>query len=1115
MRSLLLLFSVLPAMLSITVEPVYSEGHTQQTESSLWNLPKPTTEQLNATLSDTAKRVEEIPKDAQDNSPEGQRRAILKDRTALILEWRGLTERIQELQTNAEKISSEQPELTRALDLEERKKPPEPPKVPTPEGFQETQNIWNASVRTFDEIQLLNKERRDIISTLPERIAQVKERQKIARKEIEKFKELSAKESGLLRDSILMQADNARIKIRVTEENLRLLAEEQLFENGTAMARDQRLDLARMRQRWHEQAVILYRQALNQIQDTHLRQKEVELLEKSKNVAQAGTPGERFLKSWEVGIARLAKNIADLSKLKTDLSTLIATQEKKLNSEREELKNLKEMGKNTGLNEHVAEVLQSAFRDIEIRRQNLPASVPKEIVAKLEELGPRLLEINMNLSSLRDRWTSELPTAEVGINESERRHFEKNADQLLDSYRELLGREKQLLLEIDSDKRRLNYYPAERKEVLIELESYVLSKIFWIQDAAPINLGTFRIMIEEIFSSTRSNSLLKWWGQVLSKETLSTLYKALWQPLFLTGFLFLSLALPTLFFLARRTLGSRQSLVGLLLPTYLIILGIMISASGLPASIGAVSQRILWHVAFFSLAWILSRFLCAPSGLFVSRFGMPAQVTNSLFNSIRLALLSYLICLLPWMIFKEAPFKFEALPRIGILLFEIGVALAVFRLIRPTSSLAQYAFGATKEDQASGPKPPSMLSRYWPTISRLSILFMLAVIGLDALGFRFSSQQLAKSGLLTLLTLFCLIGLYHLILAVLTRIIKSRRRIPAASAPGQKTTTSKTEFIEQIRKTLRFAFIIIGILLLTEYWGLDESIFLALGEVTLNSVTGVGGTIEFITLADLTRFLLGMILLIWIVRHLPKLFELLIFSSIKVDSGLRYAIVTMTRYMVFLVGLFISFSFLKFDLAKVGWLVAAISVGLGFGLQEIVANFVSGIILLVERPIRVGDTITVGTSFGKVTRINIRSTTILTPDLQELLIPNRDLITKEVTNWTLGNTNIRLLVHIGVAYGSNIDKVMEILSGLAQAQPECLKNPPPEVLFMNHGASSLDFELRLFLPDPSQRMPMLSRMNRLINKAFSDNNIEIPFPQQDIHLRTGVSSLLPTIETKS
>jgi small-conductance mechanosensitive channel len=251
---------------------------------------------------------------------------------------------------------------------------------------------------------------------------------------------------------------------------------------------------------------------------------------------------------------------------------------------------------------------------------------------------------------------------------------------------------------------------------------------------------------------------------------------------------------------------------------------------------------------------------------------------------------------------------------------------------------------------------------------------------------------------------------------------------------------------------------------------------------------------------------------IWIVRHLPKLFELLIFSNIKVDSGLRYAIVTMTRYFVFIVGLFVSLSFLKFDLAKVGWLVAAISVGLGFGLQEIVANFVSGIILLVERPIRVGDLITVGTSFGKVTRINIRSTTILTPDLQELLIPNRDLITKEVINWTLGNANIRILVNIGVAYGSDVDKVMKILFNLAQAQPECLKNPQPEVLFINHGASSLDFELRLFLPNPSLRWPILSRMNCLINKAFAENGIEIPFPQQDIHLRSGLSSLLQPVK---
>ncbi len=229
------------------------------------------------------------------------------------------------------------------------------------------------------------------------------------------------------------------------------------------------------------------------------------------------------------------------------------------------------------------------------------------------------------------------------------------------------------------------------------------------------------------------------------------------------------------------------------------------------------------------------------------------------------------------------------------------------------------------------------------------------IVILDTLGYRFSAQQLTKSGVLSLFTVFGLVGFYHLALTLLNRILKNRSRIPVSSAPGQRPSASRSEFINQTHKMLRFALTVVGILLLADYWGLDESIFMALGEVTLYSVTSVGGTPDYITLANLTRFLLSLVFLIWVVNHLPKIFELLIFSRMKMDPGLRYAIVTMTRYLIFLIGLFISFSFLKLDLAKVGWLVAAISVGLGFGLQEIVANFVSGIILLVERPIRVGD----------------------------------------------------------------------------------------------------------------------------------------------------------------
>jgi potassium efflux system protein len=297
-------------------------------------------------------------------------------------------------------------------------------------------------------------------------------------------------------------------------------------------------------------------------------------------------------------------------------------------------------------------------------------------------------------------------------------------------------------------------------------------------------------------------------------------------------------------------------------------------------------------------------------------------------------------------------------------------------------------------------------------------------------------------------------------------------------------------------------FVLCGTLLLISYWGINERALTLLSEYTLYNVTLPGGEVGFVTLADLAFLVLILLGTLWLMRQLPRVYELLLFPRMgAADEGVRYAVLTISRYLMFLVGFFTAISFLKLDLSQLGWLVAAVSVGIGFGLQEIVANFVSGVILLLERPIRVGDMITVGAITGRVTRINIRATTILNDGLQELLVPNRDLITKDVTNWTLASSNLRLVIRLGVAYGSDIAQVRDLLETIARAQPEVLQDPPVEVYFIDHGESALLFEVRLCLPNPLVRMKVRDRINTRINEEFTRAGIGIPFPQRELHLR--------------
>jgi potassium efflux system protein len=189
--------------------------------------------------------------------------------------------------------------------------------------------------------------------------------------------------------------------------------------------------------------------------------------------------------------------------------------------------------------------------------------------------------------------------------------------------------------------------------------------------------------------------------------------------------------------------------------------------------------------------------------------------------------------------------------------------------------------------------------------------------------------------------------------------------------------------------------------------------------------------------------------------------------------------------------------------------MAAMGVGLGFGLQEIFANFVSGIILLFERPIRVGDVVTLGDKTGAVSRIRMRSTTIVDPDRKEYIVPNKDLITERLLNWTLSDTVNRLEVKVGVAYGSDTDLACRLLCGVANEHPLVLKEPECIATFDRFGDSTLDFTLRCFLPSMEKRLQTIHDLNTAIYRKFAEASLEIAFPQTDVHVRSLPKEWLP------
>lgn len=241
---------------------------------------------------------------------------------------------------------------------------------------------------------------------------------------------------------------------------------------------------------------------------------------------------------------------------------------------------------------------------------------------------------------------------------------------------------------------------------------------------------------------------------------------------------------------------------------------------------------------------------------------------------------------------------------------------------------------------------------------------------------------------------------------------------------------------------------------------------------------------------------------VWITRFLQRLLRRDVLPNTSLDAGMRSSINAGLGYLGFIVTALIAVSTAGLDLSNIAIVAGALSVGIGFGLQQIVNNFVSGLILLVERPIKVGDWIVVGDKQGYVRRINVRATEIETFDRSSVIVPNSELISASVTNWTHTNLTGRVIVQVGVSYDSDPEKVAQILREIASAHPMALRFPAPFICFSGFGDSALDFEIRMMIRDVNYMLSVKNEVNHAIFKRFKEAGIEIPFPQRDLNLRT-------------
>jgi potassium-dependent mechanosensitive channel len=288
-----------------------------------------------------------------------------------------------------------------------------------------------------------------------------------------------------------------------------------------------------------------------------------------------------------------------------------------------------------------------------------------------------------------------------------------------------------------------------------------------------------------------------------------------------------------------------------------------------------------------------------------------------------------------------------------------------------------------------------------------------------------------------------------------------------------------------------------------------SDVFPALRFLSDIKLWGGGDNSPIVSLANVLEAGIAVVMTIVAAANLPGLIEMLVLQRLPLDNGVRYAIFAVVRYAIAVLGLAVAGDAVGIGWPKLQWLAAAISFGLGFGLQEIFANFVSGLIVLFERPVRIGDTVTVGDVTGVVSRIRMRATTIVDGDRKELIVPNKEFITARLVNWTLSDSVIRLVIPLGLTYGSDPQQAQRLLLRLAGEQHTVLKNPPAKAVFVGFGEKTINFELRVFVGNVEALMPTRHQLNMAIERAFRAAGIDIAIPQRENSARLANNVPLP------
>lgn len=912
--------------------------------------------------------------------------------------------------------------------------------------------------------------------------------------------------------NLALQADSARLKALVDELEL------------AQLSANNRQELSRMRselaQKQGEQ-LDAYLQALrNQLNSQ--RQREAErALESTELLAENSA-------NLPIGIVNQFKVNRELSQAlnqQAQRMDLVASQQRQATSQtlqvRQALNTLREQSQWLGSSNLLGEALRAQV-----------ARLPE--MPKPQQLDTEMAQLRVHRLRYEDLLNKQPQLRQIQQADGKPLTAEQNRilEAQLRTQRELLNSLLQggdtLILELT----KLKVSNSQLEDALKEVNEATHRYLFWTSDVRPMDFSWPLEVVQDLrrlISLDTFSQLGKATAMMLtSKQTLLPLFAAL----ILVGFSISSRKHFTRFLERSSARVGKVTQDHFWLTMRTVFWSILV-ASPLPvlwATLGYGLQE-AWPyplavaigdgvTATVPLLWVVM--ICAafarPNGLFIVHFGWPR---NRVLRAMRYYLMSIglIVPLIMALIMFDNLNDREFSASLGRLCFIlICGALAVVTL-----SLKRAGIPLWLDKEGDG---DNMVNRLlWNLLSGAPMVAILAA----AVGYLATSQALLARLETSVAIWFLLLVIYHVIRRwmliqrrrlAFDRAKHRRAEMLANRARGEEEThpTSLEGSVEaevsevdldtisaQSLRLVRSILMLIALVSVIVLWSEIHSAFGFLENISLwdvsSTVQGVE-SIEPITLGAVLIAILVFIITTQLVRNLPALLELALLQHLNLTPGTGYAITTITKYLLMLFGGLIGFSMIGIEWSKLQWLVAALGVGLGFGLQEIFANFISGLIILFEKPIRIGDTVTIRDLTGSVTKINTRATTISDWDRKEIIVPNKAFITEQFINWSLSDSVTRVVLSIPAPSDADSEEVTQILLTAAQRCSLVIDNPAPEAFLVDLQQGIQIFELRIYAAEMGHRMPLRHEIHQLILAGFREHGIDMPFPPFQMRLES-------------